>query len=129
MERASIEEVIGLLEWEYGPREWQPGRKAVGVREELEQREEEGTAAIVWRDFLEQHRSWAVSAFVHTVIIVVLGLWTLAMPSRPIYLVSMADEVDESDLEQFDDIEIVGPKIEPVGGDIVDRVEPEPLEP
>ena len=110
-------------------RGWKRGRKAVGAKEEMDQRAEEGSAAVFWRDFLHQHRSWAVSAFVHTVIVVTLGLLTLSFPSNNIELVSLADVPDEFDLQEIEAIQTPGPDVENVSNDIVDRVEVERLEP
>lgn len=110
-------------------RGWARGRKAVGVREEIEERAEEGTVAVLWRDFLHQHRSWAVSAFVHTVIVVVLGLMTISLPRRQIQLVAFDDTPEDFTLEDVDVLPTEGPDVENLSNDIVDRVEPESLQP
>ncbi|MFH1267223.1 MAG: hypothetical protein ABIK89_15955, partial [Planctomycetota bacterium] len=105
---------------------WQRGRKAVGIREELQEIEEEGSLAIFWRDLMENNRGLAVSAAVHVARIVVLGLLTLGLPNRNIELVSLADVPEEL---EFDNLEIDQADIEQAATDIVDRLEPERLEP
>jgi hypothetical protein len=111
-------------------RKWERGRKAVGAREELEELAEEGWLGLVVRDFIENHRSWAISAVVHMLLIVALGLYTFALPATGISLIQEADDPLEEQLEeQLDPLVIEAEKIEPRGGDIIDRIEPEPLQP
>ncbi len=105
---------------------WRRGRKAVGVREELQEIEEEGTLAVFWRDLVANNQGMAVSAAVHVAIIIVLGLLTLSMPSRNIQLIASADLPEEL---EFDDLEIDQAEFEQEATDIVDRLEPDRLEP
>ena len=107
-------------------RGWTQGRKAVGAREELEERAEEGSASLFWRNLIEQHQSWAVSALVHAVLFVILGLLYLETQRRQITLLSTPPL--EEELNVLDEIPIDQPDVQQ-GGDIVDRPEPEPLEP
>ncbi len=108
---------------------WKHGRKAVGVREELDELEEEGALTLWWRDVCENHRSLAVSMLVHVALIVGLGLYVLTEPDNQISLVSYDDSLTEEQVEEIEEFEIVGPEIQPVGGDIVDRLEIDALEP
>ncbi len=108
---------------------WKQGRKAVGAREELDERAEEGAVAVFWRDFLHQHRSWAVSAFVHTLIVVILGLLTISVPRNYIELSSWADLPEDYQLEDIEALQTDGPEVENVSNDVVDRLEPESLQP
>jgi len=108
---------------------WKHGRKAVGVREELEELEEEGAFAIWWRELLENHRSWAASMLVHVVLIIILGLWMLSAPDNQISLVAYDDSLTEEEVEEIEEFEIIAPEVKPVGGDIVDRLEVDALEP
>jgi len=110
-------------------RGWKEGRKAIGVREELQEREEEGTVALWWRDVLENHRSWAVSMLFHVILIVILGFWMLVTPDNQISLLSYDDSLSKEDVDELEEFEILGPEIKPVGGDIVDRLDVEALEP
>lgn len=109
-------------------RGWREGRHAVGAREEMDERAEAGSAMVFWQGFLHQHRSWAVSAFVHTVIVVILGLLTLSLPDGHIELVSLA-EVPEDDLLQVEALPTRGPDVENLSNDVVDRPEVESLQP
>ncbi|NQU20029.1 MAG: terpene cyclase/mutase family protein [Candidatus Nealsonbacteria bacterium] len=106
-------------------RGWKEGRKAVGAREEMDERAEEGAVAVAWQDFLREHASWSVSAAVHALILVALGFWMLQNQGPEILLVS--SPMEEEPLEDFNELKF-DRKEEPRGGDIVDRVEPEPLE-
>lgn len=108
---------------------WKPGRKAVGAREELEELAEEGWLAIQWRNLIENHRSWAVSAIVHMVILIVLAVLTVGMPKTGIYLVASPEPAAFEKFDDLEDLIVEGPKVAPRGGDIVDRIEPEPLQP
>jgi len=108
---------------------WERGRKAVGVREELEAQQEQGAMALLWRDFAENNTSFAVSAAVHFVILVILGVLTLSMPNRQIELVATPDLPEELDIEELENIELEPMEIEKICEDIVDRLEPESLQP
>jgi len=107
---------------------WQPGRKARGVREEIEEGAEEGWAAVFFERLWAQHRSWAVSAAVHMLLLIVLALWIMDVPRVEVLLLT-SDPLPDQALETLDEPIVEGPKVELRGGDIVDRVEPEPLEP
>jgi hypothetical protein len=105
-----------------------PGRKAVGVREELEELAEEGWLALRWRDLMENHRSWVVSAIVHMILLIALALYTFGLPTRSIYLMASSEPaLDE--ITELEPLIIEGPVVAPRGGDIIDRIEPEPLQP
>ena len=110
-------------------RGWRPGRKAVGVREELTERAEEGAAALVWRRFIQEHRSWAVSAAFHAVLVLILGLMTFAAGGGQVDLVSLADTTEDLESEGWDVLRTDGLAVEDTSRDIVDRVEPESLQP
>ncbi len=107
---------------------WHPGRKARGVREELQEAAEEGWLAVLWERLWAEHRSWAVSAAVHMLLMIVMGLWILEAPRREM-LFFTSEPVPDDPLETLDEPVVEGPKLDLRGGDIVDRVEPEPLEP
>lgn len=107
---------------------WQPGRKARSVREQLEECAEEGWATVLWQRIWAEHRSWAVSAAVHMLLVIVLGLWILEAPRREL-LFFTSEPLPDDPLETLEEPVVEGPKVDLRGGDIVDRVEPEPLEP
>ncbi len=102
----------------------QPGRKARGVRDEIEEEAEEGWLAVLCQRLWAEHRSWAVSAAVHMLLMIVLALWFLEAPRREFVFLKLDDPP-----ETLSEPVVEGPKVELRGGDIVDRVEPEPLEP
>jgi hypothetical protein len=107
-----------------------PGRKPVGVREELEELEEQGPLGLVWRDFVETHRVWLFSAAVHAVGFVILALIMLPFNDDQISLVSSAEMSEEElDFENLEEVEFEHPEFGEIPPDIVDRLEPEPLEP
>jgi hypothetical protein len=108
---------------------WRPGRKAVGVREELAERAEEGAAALAWRRLIQEHRSWALSAAFHAVLVLILGLMTFAAGGGQIDLVSVADVLEDLETEGLDVLRADGLAVENASRDIVDRVEPESLQP
>lgn len=112
-----------------GQQGWQPGQKPVGVRQELEELAEEGSLAVMWRNFIQEHRSWAVSAAFHAVLVVILGVLTLSLPGSEISLTSPADLAEDLQLEESGVLRLEGPEIRDASTDIVDRVEPESLEP
>jgi len=109
-------------------RRWQPGRKAHGLREEIEEAAEEGWLAVWWERFWAEHRSWATSAVVHMLLMIILGLWIIKTPPPPQLLLT-ADPTADDALETLEEPIVEAPQVELRGGDIVDRVEPEPLEP
>jgi len=106
---------------------WSQGRKATGVREEIDERAEEGSLGLMWRDFIAQHRSWSVSMLVHAALLLLLALLTFSLPDSGISLLSTSDVSD--DIDEMSDLLVETPPLVEVGGDIVDRPEPEPLEP
>ncbi len=108
---------------------WRPGRKALGVRQELEERAEEGSAALMWRSFIQEHRSWAVSAAFHALLVLILGLITFSIRGGQIDLVSPAGTGEDFLPEDLDVLRVDPPEIEGASRDIVDRVEPESLQP
>ena len=109
---------------------WKPGRKAVGVREELEEREEEGALALWWHNLVANHQSMLVSAVVHAITFVVLALWMLPITNRQISLLALAPHPEEPDFEdEFEIFETEGPDLHSESPDIVDRLEPEALQP
>ena len=112
-----------------GGQGWRRCRKAVGVREELEERAEEGAAAVMWRDFVHQHRSWAVSAAFHAVLVLILGLTTFSISGGQIDLTSLAHVIEDFEPESVDTLRIDKPEIEGVSSDVVGRVELTSLDP
>jgi len=117
----------GLAIAEHG---WKPGRKAVGVREEIEEREEQGALALWWQNLVTNHRSMLVSAVVHAIGFVVLALWMLPITNRQISLLALAPNPEEPDFEdEFEIFETEGPDLHSESPDIVDRLEPEALQP
>jgi len=108
---------------------WREGRKAIGVREEMEQREEEGAVTVWWRDVVSEHPSWAVSMAVHVVIGVVLALWTISLAADSNEIIAEEDPLEDVVFEELELFEIFDEFDVEQGGDIVDRPEPEPLEP
>lgn len=112
-----------------GRQEWRPGRKAVGVREELEEWAEEGTVALLWRDFIREHQSFAVSAAFHAVLVLILALVTYSLPDGQIDLVSSAATAEDLASEDLEPLRVDLPELEDASSDIVDRVEPQSLQP
>jgi hypothetical protein len=110
-------------------RGYRAGRKAVGVREELEQIEEEGSFRLWLQEFVRNHQSWSISLAFHAVVIVVLGLLALPELNRQISLLATTDLPEDTQIEQLEQLVIERPELEDVTPDIVDRVEPESLQP
>ena len=106
---------------------WAPGRKAIGVREEIDERTEEGSFTLLWRDFVQQHQSWGASMLVHVILVLILALLTLSMPESGIALLS--SNTPDENIEDLKDMVLEKPQLIDSGGDVVDRPEPEPLQP
>jgi len=113
-------------------KKWEKGRKATGVREELEEREEEGAAGLVWRDFLENNQSWLISSAFHALLLVVLGVW-MVHDSRPeVRVMASTEPPEEIEDELPEEFELDKPldPVEVPPSDVIDRVvDMMPLEP
>jgi hypothetical protein len=112
-----------------GQQRWRPGRRPVGVRQALEEWAEEGTLALMWRDFIQHHSSWAASAAFHAVLVLTLGLMTFSLPGGHVNLVSLANTPEKFEPAGADVLRMDRPEIEDTSSDIVDRVEPKSLQP
>ena len=104
------------------------GRKATGVREELEEREEQGHWALFWRDLLANQPSWLTSLVFHMAVLVLLALWTFSTPEQEISFLSLP-EPEELDLGEMPEMKLEQLQRGPEALDIIDRDTPESLEP
>jgi len=105
------------------------GSKATGVREELEEIEEQGHWALFWRDFLNNQPSWLTSLVFHMAMLVVLGVWTLSTPKRETTFLSALPEPEELELGEMPEMKLEQLQRGPEALDIIDRDTPESLEP
>lgn len=111
-------------------RGWQMGRKPVGVMEQLEQEQELGRWALFWQNFVENHRSMLISLVVHLVALLAMAMWILPAKMPEIMLFASTDIPEEPEMsDELEEIRLDNPEPGILHPDIIDRLEPESLQP
>jgi len=108
---------------------WELGRKPVGVMEEIEQREELGRWTLFWQNFVENHRSMLISLIVHLVALLGMAVWFFPTLVPHIVLYASMETPEEPEMQELEEIKLDNPEPGVVAPDIIDRLEPESLQP
>ncbi len=102
---------------------------AAGASHSAEEPEELDGFSALWQKFVENSHGWAVSFAFHLILVIALLLLRYVISSGDSVLTAILPSEDAVQLDELEPLVVEGPKVDTRGGDLMDRLEPEPLQP